>query len=62
MVRFPELYRLVSHPNALIQDLMILDGTSHLWDVSFIRLVHDWELESVADFLDVIYSVVPHQG
>ena len=31
-------------------------------DVSFTCLVHDWELESVADFLDVIYSVVPRQG
>ena len=52
----------MSHPNASVQDLMILDGTIHLWDVSFIHLVRDWELESVADFLDVIYSVVPRQG
>ena len=36
MVRFPELYRIVSHPKASIQDLMIFDGTNHLWDVNFI--------------------------
>ena len=54
MVRFPELYRLASHPDASLQDLLIFDGISHHWDVSFICLVHDWELESVADFLDVI--------
>uniref|UniRef100_A0A2N9I5S7 Reverse transcriptase zinc-binding domain-containing protein n=1 Tax=Fagus sylvatica TaxID=28930 RepID=A0A2N9I5S7_FAGSY len=62
MVRFPKLYRLASHPEASVQDLMIFDGTNHHWDVNFIQLVHDWELESIADFLDVIYSVVPRQG
>ena len=31
LVRFPELYRLASHPGASVQDLMILDGTSHHW-------------------------------
>jgi hypothetical protein len=62
MVRFPKLYRLASHPGASVQDLMIFDGTSHHWDVSFIRLLHDWEMESVAEFLDVIYSAVPCEG
>ena len=41
---------------------MIFDGTSHHWDASFIHLVYDWELEFVADFLDVIYSVKLCQG
>ena len=62
MVRFPELYRIASHPVASIQDLLIYNGTNHQWDVNFTRLVHDWELESVADFLDVIYSAVPRPG
>jgi hypothetical protein len=27
------------------------------WELDFIRLIHDWELESVSNFLDLLYSV-----
>jgi hypothetical protein len=60
--RFLELYRLVSNPEASVKDLALFDGTKFSWNVSFTRLVQDWELASVADFLDVIYSVAPTQG
>ena len=26
------------------------------WDVQFYRSVHDWELESLALFMDIVYS------
>ena len=60
--RFLELYRLVSNPEASVKDLALFDGTKFSWNVSFTHLVRDWELASVADFLDVIYSVAPTQG
>uniref|UniRef100_A0A2N9IE81 Reverse transcriptase zinc-binding domain-containing protein n=1 Tax=Fagus sylvatica TaxID=28930 RepID=A0A2N9IE81_FAGSY len=60
--RFPELYQLASNREASVKDLALYDGTSFHWNVSFTRLVQDWELESVAEFLDVIYMVVPTQG
>ena len=44
-----------------MKDLARFDGTSFHWNISFTRLVQDWELESVADFMDVIYSVIPTQ-
>jgi hypothetical protein len=44
-----------------VKDLARFDGTSFHWNVSFTRLVQDWELESVADFMDVIYLVIPTQ-
>jgi hypothetical protein len=60
--RFPELYCLASNPEASVKDLASFDGTSFSWNVRFTRLVQDWELESIADFMDVIYSVLPAQG
>uniref|UniRef100_A0A2N9HT93 Reverse transcriptase zinc-binding domain-containing protein n=1 Tax=Fagus sylvatica TaxID=28930 RepID=A0A2N9HT93_FAGSY len=47
---------------ASVKDLARFDSTSFHWNVSFTCLVQDWELESVADFMDVIYSVTPNQG
>jgi hypothetical protein len=60
--RFPKLYQLASNPEVSVKDLALFDGTSFYWNVSFTHLVQDWELESVAEFLDVIYSAVPTQG
>jgi hypothetical protein len=60
--RFPELYRLASNPEASVKDLASFDGTSFSWNVKFTCLVQDWELESIDNFMDVIYSVAPAQG
>ena len=57
--RFPELFCLASHPEASMKDLALFKGTNFYWNVSFIRSIQDWELVSVAEFLDVIYSVLP---
>ena len=60
--RFPELYKLASNREASVKDLVLYDGTNFHWNVSFTCLVQDWELESVTEFLDVIYTVAPTQG
>ena len=60
--RFPKLYQLVSNPEASVQELASFIGSSFHWDVSFTRSIQDWELESVAEFLDVIYTTVPTPG
>ncbi len=54
---FPELYRIASNLDALT-----LTGTSFHWDILFIRLIQDWELESIALFMDLIYSGVVSHG
>jgi hypothetical protein len=33
--QFPKLYRIVSHPDASVQDLLSYDGTRFHWDVNF---------------------------
>jgi hypothetical protein len=60
--RFPKLYQLVSNPEASVQELASFIGSSFHWNVSFTRSIQDWELESVAEFLDVIYTTVPTPG
>ena len=60
-LRFPKLFPIASNPEASVKDMARFDGTSFHWNANFTRLVQDWELESVADFMDVIYSVIPTQ-
>lgn len=37
-------------------DLMQYTDTVLHWDVNFLRAVQDWELESLSNFMDMIYG------
>ena len=39
----------------VVENMAIGNGAIH-WNVLFIRLVHDWELEEVSRFLEFLYS------
>jgi hypothetical protein len=55
-VAFPELYRIARAPVAFVGDNFQYQGVSFHWDVTFSRLAQDWELESFASFLELLYS------
>lgn len=53
---FPELFRICCNKDASVADLMQLtNGVLH-WDVNFMGAVQEWELESLLNFMDVIYG------
>jgi hypothetical protein len=43
-----------------VSDYMDASGTYDQWNPSFLRAVHDWELESFAAFLNLLYSSKTH--
>uniref|UniRef100_A0A2N9G274 Phospholipid/glycerol acyltransferase domain-containing protein n=1 Tax=Fagus sylvatica TaxID=28930 RepID=A0A2N9G274_FAGSY len=54
---FPALFSIASNKEAAVADYMqIRHGNLH-WEVTFVRNLQDWELESLVSFLDRIYSV-----
>lgn len=53
---FPKLYSISWQKESAVTDVISFsDGRLH-WDVQVFRLVQDWELESLALFMDMIYS------
>ena len=54
---FLELYHIAQDLNAFVADHLKFHNASIHWELNFIRSVHDWELESISAFLDLLYSV-----
>jgi hypothetical protein len=56
MNTFPALFTIACTKKAWVKENMgIVNGAIH-WNVLFIRLVHDWELEEVSRFFKLLYS------
>jgi hypothetical protein len=56
-LQFPDLYRMARLKNALVQDVLVFNGSNIHWDVRFFREAQDWEIELIAKFMDLLYSV-----
>jgi hypothetical protein len=39
-----------------VANLRSVSNDSVYWDINFIRLVHDWEVDYVSSFFNVLYS------
>jgi hypothetical protein len=54
---FLGLYDIACNKNSLVAAHMILENGSFQWDVRFIRAVHDWEVDGLASFFTLLYSI-----
>lgn len=54
MVLFPELNRITQDKVAFVASHLRLQNEVGHWELDFIRLIQDWELESVSNFLDIL--------
>jgi len=49
---------------AFVVDHVLFSNDTFQWNITFIRLVHDWEVEAemVASFFNLLYSFMMNQG
>jgi hypothetical protein len=59
---FVELFCHARNRDALVADLKTFSNDVVHWDISFIRLVHDWKVDLVSSFFNVLYSARLCQG
>jgi hypothetical protein len=56
---FPDLYPITRDKEALVAKHLRIRNDKIHWELDFIRSIHDWELESISNFLDLLYSASP---
>ena len=52
---FPEMYGIAWERDVSVTELISFSGETYHCNVNFIRSGQDWELESVASFMDLLY-------
>jgi len=57
---FLEFYSIARNKEALVSDYLDLSNSLIHWNPSFVRVAHNWELESLDSFLNLLYSSNTH--
>lgn len=55
-IAFPELYDIAENKNAMVGDYLLISGTMMTWNPMVSRTLNDWEVETMKEFLVVLYS------
>jgi hypothetical protein len=54
---FPVLYGIARDKDAPVASHLVSVSGTFQWDVSFIRVAHDWEADVLASFFTLLYSI-----
>jgi hypothetical protein len=55
-ILFPELFTIACDKDAWMKENMQIQNGNIHWNILFTRLVHDWEVDVVSRFFELLYS------
>jgi hypothetical protein len=61
-IAFPKLFSITHFKDAFVGDHLLLASDSHHWNVSFIRVAQDWEVDFFTPFFNLLYSIKLRQS
>jgi hypothetical protein len=59
---FPLFFSIVRCKEASVVDHMLFSNDIFKWNITFIKSVHDWEVEMVTLFFNLLYCIRLSQG
>jgi hypothetical protein len=59
---FPLFFTIVRYKEASVVDHMLFSNDIFKWNITFIKSVHDWEVEMVTLFFNLLYCIRLSQG
>jgi len=56
------LFNIARFKDVVVADHLELSSASNQWNINFLRVAHDWEMDLFTSLFTLLYSIIVRQG